>query len=273
MYNLIRQDNIDGNSGRKGCPVKRISLLVLISLVTLLSARAEPLTFTSSGLTPDFGQEFLPAWGTGWCSPTAAADGIYWLSQSNPGLLQGYGVGNNTGASAIITQLGADMGTDPNNGTSAAGIVSGLKTYLGLYGGGQAYSVSLTYADEIGGGTNLLEDMELDLMAGQDVLPLIIWNDSASGHVVDMTGWNPNGITVNDPATDANQLNWSNENLTATTTGYGADGIGISYASGTGVIEGFVDIGDISPVPEPGTFFLVGLGMTFLSRRVRKAKG
>jgi hypothetical protein len=195
------------------------------------------------------------------------------LSQGNPGLLQGFGVGNNTGASAIITQLGADMGTDPNNGTSAAGIVSGLKTYLGLYGGGQAYSVSLTYADEIGGGTNLLEDMELDLMAGQDVLALITWSGSTSGHVVDMTGWNSNGITVNDPLTDINTLNWTNENLTATTVGIDADGIEINYPSGAGTIEGFVDIGEISPVPEPGTLLLVGLGVTFLSNRVRKAKG
>jgi hypothetical protein len=46
--------------------------------------------------------------------------------------------------------------------------------------------------------------------------------------------------------------------ITLNTTGYGADGIGISYASGTGEIEGFVvidDLGPASPVPEPGTFF------------------
>jgi hypothetical protein len=115
--------------------------------------------------------------------------------------------------------------------------------------------------------------MEIDLMAGQDVLPLIIWDGSDSGHVVDMTGWNTAGITVNDPVTDANQLNWSNENLTATTTGTNADGIDISYVTGTGVIEGFVDFGADQSVPEPGTIFLVGLGMTFLSHRVRRAKG
>jgi hypothetical protein len=252
--------------------VKRISLLVLITLVTLLTARAEPITFTSSGLTPDFGQYYLPAWGSGWCAPTAAADGIYWLGQSNPSLLQGNSTGNNLGASAIITQLGADMGTTPSGGTSAAGIVKGLNTYLGDYGGGQAYSVSLTYADQVGGGSNLLEDMELELMAGQDVLALITWNSGNTGHVVDMTGWNPQGITVNDPLTLANQLNWSNENLTATTTVYSADGIGINYVTGGGTIEGFVDISPVSSVPEPGTLFLVGLGMTVLSRRVRKAK-
>jgi hypothetical protein len=112
--------------------------------------------------------------------------------------------------------------------------------------------------------------MENDLMAGQDVLALIAWDYSNTGHAVEMTGWNAGGITINDPATAANQLNWSNENLTATTTGYGADGIGISYVSGTGVIEGFVDI---SPTPEPGTLLLVGLGVTVLSHRVRRAKG
>jgi hypothetical protein len=248
----------------------------MIILVTLLSARADqiPTSWSSSGLTPDFGQEYLTAWGSGWCAPTAAADGIYWLSeQGNPGLWQGYSSGNNIGASAIITELGADMGTDPGGGTSAAGIVSGLDTYLGLYGGSQSYSVSLTYAADLsGGGSDLLEDMEIDLMAGQDVLPLIIWDGSDSGHVVDMTGWNSAGITINDPATDANQLNWSNENLTATTTGYGANGIGISYETGSGVIEGFVDIGAAQSVPEPGTFVLVGLGLTVLSRRVRRAK-
>jgi hypothetical protein len=99
---------------------------------------------------------------------------------------------------------------------------------------------------------------------------LIAWYGSDTGHVVDMTGWNPGGISVNDPGTDMNQLNWSNENITANTTGYGANGIGISYMTGSGIIEGFVDI---SPVPEPGTFFLVGLGMTFLAHRVRRAKG
>lgn len=251
--------------------MKRISLLVMITLVTVLSARAEPVSWTQSGLTPDFGQEYLPAWGGSWCAPTAAADGIYWLSeQGNPGLLQGYSFGDNNGASTIITQLGAFMGTTPSGGTSAAGIVSGLDTYVGLYGGGQAYSVSLTYADQVGGGSNLLEDMELDLMAGQDVLALIVWSGVDAGHVVDMTGWGPGGITVNDPGTDMNQLNWSNENLTATTTGYSADGIGINYVSGSGDIEGFVDI---SPVPEPGTLFLVGLGMMVLSKRVRRAKG
>lgn len=143
---------------------------------------------------------------------------------------------------------------------------------MGDYGGGQAYSVSLTYADQVGGGSNLLEDMELELMAGQDVLALITWNSGNTGHVVDMTGWNPQGITVNDPLTLANQLNWSNENLTATTTVYSADGIGINYVTGGGTIEGFVDISPVSSVPEPGTLFLVGLGMTVLSRRVRKAK-
>jgi len=250
--------------------VKRIILLVMITLVTLLTARAD---YTSPGVTPDFGQEYLGAWGGGWCSPTASADGIYWLSQSNPGLLQGYSSGNNLGASTIITQLGALMGTDPTNGTTANGIVTGLDTYFGLYGGGQVYSVTQTYTYQVGGGVNLLADMENDLMAGQVILPLIIWNDSDIGHVVDMTGWNSNGITVNDPATDANQLNWTNENLTATTTGYGVDGIGISYASGTGDIEGFIDIEGFNPVPEPGTLFLVGLGMTVLSRRVRRAKG
>ena len=250
--------------------MKRISLLVLITLVTLLSARAEPVSYTSPGVTPDFGQEYLPAWGTGWCAPTAAADGIYWLSQSNPSLLQGYSSSNNNSASTIISEIGTDMGTTPYGGTSATGIVNGLETYLGLYGGGQAYSVSLTYADQVGGGLNLLEAMELDLMAGQDVLALIAWYGSDTGHVVDMTGWNPGGISVNDPGTDMNQLNWSNENITANTTGYGANGIGISYMTGSGIIEGFVDI---SPVPEPGTFFLVGLGMTFLAHRVRRAKG
>ena len=250
--------------------MKRISLLVLITLVTTISAQAEPLSWTSPGLTPDFGQEYLPEWGGGWCAPTAAADGIYWLSeQGNPSLLQGFLAGNNTGASTIITELGAFMGTTPDGGTSGAGIVSGLETYVGLYGGAQAYSVSLTSADQVGGGYNLLEDMEIDLMNGQDVLALIQWNGANTGHVVEMTGWNPAGITVNDPATDANQLNWSNENLTANTTGYGADGIGINYVTGSGVIEGFVDI---SPVPEPGTLLLVGLGVTFLSQRVRRAK-
>src|ERR1035438_10244719 len=143
-----------------GCNLKRISLFVMIILVTVLTARALPISYTSPGLTPDFGQEYLSAWGGGWCSPTAAADGIYWLSQSNPSLLQGNLPGNNTGASTIITQLGGYMGTDPNLGTTAGGIVSGLNTYLGLYGGGQAYSVSQTYAYQVGGGSNLLEDME-----------------------------------------------------------------------------------------------------------------
>jgi len=255
------------------CNMKRIGLLVLITLVTVLSARALPISYTSSGLTPDFGQEYLSAWGGGWCAPTAAADGIYWLSQGNPALLQGYSVGNNTGASTIISELGAFMGTTPSGGTSAAGMVSGLETYVGLFGGGHAYSVSLTYADLIGGGSNLLADMELDLMAGQVVLPLIAWNGSNTGHAADMTGWNSAGITINDPFTDVNHLNWSNENLTANTTGYTSDGIGISYVTGSGVIEGFVDIGGAPSVPEPGTLFLVGLGMTFLSHRVRKTKG
>jgi hypothetical protein len=190
--------------------------------------------------------------------------------------LQGNLSGNNNGANTIISELGAYMGSDPNNGTSAAGMVTGLNTYLGLFGGGQAYSVSQTYAYQVGGGLNLLEDMENDLMAGEVILPLIIWDDSDSGHVVDMTGWNINGITVNDPATGANQLNWSNENVTANTTGYPTnptDGIGISYETGTGIIEGFVGIDPVSPVPEPGTFVLVGLGMTVLSRRMRRVKG
>src|ERR1035438_10588249 len=112
-----------------GCNLKRISLFVMIILVTVLSARALPISYTSPGLTPDFGQEYLSAWGGGWCSPTAAADGIYWLSQSNPSLLQGNLPGNNTGASAIISQLGGDMGTPPTGGTSAAGMVKGLGTY------------------------------------------------------------------------------------------------------------------------------------------------
>jgi hypothetical protein len=253
--------------------MKRLSLLAMITLVTLLSAQAQPISWTSSGLTPDFGQEYLSQWGSGRDAPAAAADGIYWLSeQGNPGLLQGYSSGNSIGASTIISELGADMGTDPNNGTSAAGMVTGLDTYLSTYGGGKAYSVSLTSAAQAGGGSNLLEDMELDLMAGQVVIPVIVWNGTTTSHVVDMTGWNSQGITINDPATEANQLNWSNENLTATTTGYNADGIGISYVTGTGVIEGFIDIGESSPVPEPGTIFLVGLGVTVLSRRVRRAR-
>jgi hypothetical protein len=192
------------------------------------------------------------------------------LSQSNPSLLQGYLSGDNIGASAIISELGAEMGTTPYGGTSGAGIVSGLETYLGLYGGGQAYSVTLTDADQAGGGYNLLEDMENDLLAGQDVLALISWDGGDTGHAVEMTGWNTSGITINDPATGINQLNWSNENLTATTTVYGADGIGISYETGAGVIDGFVDIGS-APTPEPGTFILVGLGLTVLSRRVRRS--
>jgi hypothetical protein len=242
----------------------------MITLVIVLSARAEPVSWTQSGLTPDFGQEYLPGWGNSWCAPTAAADGIYWLSeQGNPSLLQGYLPGDNSGASSIVTELGAYMGTTPSGGTSAAGMVTGLDTYLGLYGGGQVYNVSLTYADQIGGGSNLLKDMELDLMAGQDVLPLIVWSGVDAGHVVDMTGWGPGGITVNDPGTDMNQLNWSNENVTANTTGYSADGIGINYVTGSGVIEGFVGI---SPVPEPGTLFWVGFGVTFLAHRVRRAK-
>jgi hypothetical protein len=273
VYNLICSDSEVENSRKKGCPVKRIILLVMITLVAVLTARALPFTYTSSGVTPDFGQEFQPAWGGGWCAPTAAADGIYWLGQSNPSLLQGYPSGNNTDASAIITQLGAFMGTTPDGGTSAAGIVTGLDTYLGLYGGGQAYGVTLTYADQAGGGLNLLEDMENDLLAGQDILALITWNSGNTGHVVDMTGWNPGGITANDPGTGEYQLIWSNENLTATTTGYGANGIGVSYASGTGVIGGFVGIDPVTPVPEPGTFILVGLGVTFLTHRVRRAKG
>jgi len=168
------------------------------------------------------------------------------------------------------------MGTTAYGGTSATGIVTGLDTYLSSYGGSQKYSVTLTYADQVGGGLNLLKDIENDLMAGEDILLLISWNGSNTGHVVEMTGWNTNGITADDPATDAYQLNWSNENITLNTTGYGADGIGISYASGTGEIEGFVvidDLGPASPVPEPGTFFLVGLGATFLSNRVRRTKG
>ncbi|MGA3162373.1 MAG: PEP-CTERM sorting domain-containing protein [Terracidiphilus sp.] len=245
----------------------------MITLVTLLTARADPFTWTSPGKTPDFGQEYNSAWGDGWCAPTAAGDAIYWLSQSNSSLLQGYLPGNNTGASTIISELGAYMGTTPSGGTSDTGMVTGLDTYLGLYGGSQAYSVTLTYADQVGGGLNLLADMENDLMAGEDILPLIGWDYSDTGHAVEMTGWNTSGITINDPVTDANQLNWSNENLTATTTGYGADGIGISYVTGTGVIEGFVGIDPVSSVPEPGTLFLVGLGMTVLSRRVRRVKG
>jgi hypothetical protein len=249
----------------------------MIALVTLLSARAGtiPVSFTSSGVTPDFGQEYLPAWGNSWCAPAAAADGIYWLSeQGNAGLLQGYPSGNNSDASVLITQLGNDMGTTAYGGTSAAGIVSGLDTYLSTYGGGKAYSVSLTYADQVGGGLNLLEAMELDLMAGQDVLALIVWNGSTTGHVVEITGWNSQGITINDPFTQVNQLNWSNENLTATTVGYDAGGIEINYVTGGGTIDGFVDIGETSnPVPEPGTLILVGLGVTFLSNRVRSAKG
>lgn len=245
-----------------------------MSLVALLTARADPLTWTSPGSTPDFGQEYLSQGGNGWCAPTASADAIYWLSeQGNPSLSQGYAAGNNSGASTIITELGADMGTTSYGGTSAAGIVSGLDTYLSAYGGSQKYSVTLTYADQVGGGLNLLKDMENDLLAGQDVIALIAWNGSDTDYVVEMTGWNTQGITVNDPGTDAYQLNWSNENLTATTVGYDADGIEINYASGAGTIEGFVDIGAASPVPEPGTFLLVGLGMTFLTRRVRKAKG
>lgn len=255
--------------------MKRIILMVLISLVTLLSARALPITYTSSGTTPDFGQYYNSAWGTGYCSPTAAADGIYWLSQNNPSLLQGYSFGNNTGANAIIGDLGADMHTDPTNGTPGSDIGPGLVTYLSTYGGGQTYSVAQIDVGA-GGGTSLLAAMENDLYAGQVVLPLIIWSGTDIGHVVDMTGWNTGGITANDPATDGSQLNWTNENIILNTAGTGAGGIGISYATGTGTIVGFMDIDDLgptSPVPEPGTIFLVGLGMTFLSRRVRKAKG
>jgi hypothetical protein len=263
--------------------MKRISLLVMITLVSVLTARALPISWSSPGTTPDFGQQYNSAWSSGYCAPTAAADGIYWLGQYNTNLLQGNPVGNDSGASAIISQLGGFMGTDPTNGTSASGIVKGLNTYLGDYGGSQTYSVSLTYADEIGGGTNLLEDMEIDLMGGQVVLPLIIWNGTDIGHVVDMTGWDTNDITIKDPDAYPYSIYWSDTSLAANISGYPTspiDGIGISYVSDgyneAGTIEGFVGISDNSTessVPEPGTFILVGLGMTFLSRRVRWAKG
>jgi len=160
------------------------------------------------------------------------------------------------------------MGTDPDLGTSDGGIVAGLQDYLGLYGGGQAYNVSLTYATDVGGGLGLFIDMQTELYSGQDVLPLITWT-SGEGHVVEMTGWYGADITINDPATDPYNLNWSNENLMVDTTSWKANGVAITYATGTGVIDGFVDI---SPVPEPGTLSLVGVGVVVFLRRARNPK-
>lgn len=210
------------------------------------------------------------------CGPTSVYNSFVYLENhfGITGLLQA-GAASNT-----INQLGAYMGgTDPNStGTPAGGVTSaelvkGKNDYIKAQGLSDKIKVE-SQSNAIPGNHVTIEFLYEQLKKGQDVEIKFNWTGGGGAHFVTVTGIHF------DTTTGTGTLNildpWGNgadsaSFITADLSGNNTDGFTITYsggaaganepdnpdASGGGTI---FSIAAESPVPEPSTFALLGLG-------------
>jgi hypothetical protein len=64
------------------------------------------------------------------CGPTAAANALWRLGQNDPRVISNPSGGQHNNATEVAEELGDDMDTDEENGTSTDGMTNGLREYL-----------------------------------------------------------------------------------------------------------------------------------------------
>lgn len=168
----------------------------------------------------------LPGNGANYCSPTAHINWMaYFANHGFPALMEGgsspswQSQNEYENVTRSIAELGVDMQTHPENGTTCCG-TTGMRAYLDRYAPNK-FIVSAFAADGLYAPS--LNDLAFCALAGGYVCPFVGWytpdddggpNEyyKAGGHVITMVGlegWCPGDdreIVIRDPSSSDNQL-------------------------------------------------------------------
>ena len=209
------------------------------------------------------------------CGPTSVYNSFVYL-QNQFGI---NGLLKPGAASNTINQLSTDMHLDPSGGVTSQQLVDGKTQYIK----DQGLASKIAVESQAGGAGNVTAQFIYDqLHRGQDVEILFLWGNTNSGHFVTLTGINF------DTTTHTGTLNfidpWGNggaaaSKLSGTMSGTDAGGYTLTYTGGAAGDSGDPDnpgdgnggiiysVAAESPVPEPSTFALLGLGGVALAIR------
>ncbi|HHN78058.1 MAG TPA: hypothetical protein ENK11_05210 [Phycisphaerales bacterium] len=271
-----------------------VSTSPLILFAALCVPAADGAAVNLSGV-PDFSQHADGAW-RNYCMPTNGANMAYYFAQTYPSLggpLPPDPLADVQATSVIGMDLAVRMGTTNSGGTTAAGAVAGLDSYLedtwDLTPGGADWDTF--YRDAAAeGGTAFWQNIQNDISNMSGVILIIGWDpnalptaegydlpdgydgstglNAAIGHAVTMTGFSTIGgasLSVNDPANNSGAHNWAGENASFGVNVRASDLELLSPMGGTTAYVVGAVVTNIVPAPAP--VFLFGMMCAAGARR------
>lgn len=260
--------------------------MVIVSAVGLLAGGAQGASVSLSGV-PDFSQHADAAW-RNYCMPTNGANVAYFFAQTYPSLggpLPPDPLADVQATNVIGMDMAVRMGTTNSGGTTAAGAVAGLDSYLEdswdqTTGGSDWNTFYRDAATE--GGAAFWQNIQNDISNMSGVILIIGWDpnalptaegydlpdgydgstglNAAIGHAVTMTGFSTIGgasLSVDDPANNSGVHNWAGENAAYTVNVRASD---LELLSPMGGTTAFV-VGAVvtNIIPTPGSVVILGL--------------
>ena len=265
--------------------------LVVASLAGVMSATAQPATWTPDPQFPDYWQLAAGVNDPNEaCAEVAATDSLEWLSSTYnlPNLVQGQTW------QGLANTLEEPQYMDLNGGTYSGDFVNGKIAYINSVG----YANRLVVESQLGGEGTVptISWIEQQVAARQDVEIEVGWIETTpsgpdlwlNGHYVAVTGYNQNNLLIADPWTGPGANNAESlqiDGTVATELNFDAYGNqipnytldypevtindGISYANADYEII-FAAVSE--SVPEPSALSLIGMGGMALAAFLRRCK-
>ncbi|MDR3560740.1 MAG: PEP-CTERM sorting domain-containing protein [Negativicutes bacterium] len=222
--------------------MKKILTLTALCLSAVVSIHAQGTVFFGNGNTTKISTNSVPTATVG--TSTTAANGNYYYALFFSSTTTTVG-----GSSAAV--IGANGSYVFNAGNSASWT---LATALG---GGQLLGVTTATAGRLQSTTADASSVtQIGNLAGGTAVSwvMVAWSASAGSTVADMEAWYNNG----QPTT----IGWLGESVVSAPIALGilnSTATASIWGTGTGFLNGFT-IGQVNPVPEPGTLALAALG-------------